>query len=829
VQRSRSDERHGREGSRAYYWSKDLQAKPATFAVTESHLLAFVDVDQYIDMPHLLCTEFKPCLVYTFQPYKAASIEPEYSYTFGPDNIVDYRVKGGARYQHGVWNYSVDNLVVVEYWFIFPTTTTTYLVDRRQTSNNHDLVLLTPVKRWTGLLAPWLASYLNGSELARLNLYDAGYLRLKVQGESVMMSTARVNEYSCATVKVTTDEAVSAVSRVSKLDLTLPQVIKQVTDAGEKIETSAALVLQEYHREQTGGKPPFVYPVHCSLKSYTFVESGHVDVKPSLVPFMPPMMPECWSPTDDPANERRAVASRITEIKKLPVHMTGFLIKVIDEFNHHLFPVPHVLTPAEYDEVHRRQDRPTQRRILLEGETTNTTRIVQSFLKKETYDNPNDPRVITTINPNDKLEYSAIIYPIADVLIEQDWYAFGKTPLGIATQVVRVCSDSTTQHVALGDFSRMDGHSNEIDREADKMLAVRAYKPEYHDRVLERMSSQYDVKGFGRHGTQYASGKARLSGSPETAAFNSIITARVVYTGFRKTIDPNTGDFHTPKEAWRKLCRLSMLGGDDSIVAELSAEVLTASAAMYGQVLEVDIVRRGEWGINFLSRFYTDRVWYGELSSTCDLQRQLRKFHVSTRLPPNVTPVMKLVEKCRAFCMGDQNTPILGPISRYVSLAASDRDMSLTDDLRIWSFSDDLSEQYPNQISGGDVTHILAHAKIEPYAETKLKLFLDDRPTLEQIVTEMPLLVEPKQEEPKLKGAVLVDDGNAPVVLEPTNVASSTKDVVGPKPTPEPKAKSRKVKGDTKPDRTFRKGRLPVRNERPDRGKRPERAAVTKK
>jgi len=97
------------------------------------------------------------------------------------------------------------------------------------------------------------------------------------------------------------------------------------------------------------------------------------------------------------------------------------------------------------------------------------------------------------------------------------------------------------------------------------------------------------------------------------------------------------------------------------------------------------------------------------------------------------------------------------------------------------------------------------------------------------IVTEMPLLVEPKQEEPNLKGAVLVDDGNAPVVLEPTNVASSTKDVVGPKPTPEPKAKSRKVKGDTKPDRTIRKGRPPVRDKRPDRGKRPERAAVTKK
>jgi hypothetical protein len=74
-----------------------------------------------------------------------------------------------------------------------------------------------------------------------------------------------------------------------------------------------------------------------------------------------------------------------------------------------------------------------------------------------------------------------------------------------------------------------------------------------------------------------------------------------------------------------------------------------------------DIVKRGEFGVNFLARYYSKEIWYGNTSSMCDWRRTLSKFHTSTTLPHHITPWYKMRMKSLSAVINDGDTPVLGP------------------------------------------------------------------------------------------------------------------------------------------------------------------------
>jgi hypothetical protein len=49
-----------------------------------------------------------------------------------------------------------------------------------------------------------------------------------------------------------------------------------------------------------------------------------------------------------------------------------------------------------------------------------------------------------------------------------------------------------------------------------------------------------------------------------------------------------------------------------------------------------------------------------------DVRRQLIKAHLTTALPPDVTPAQKLAEKARGWIATDQNTPVLGELAAKI-------------------------------------------------------------------------------------------------------------------------------------------------------------------
>jgi hypothetical protein len=112
--------------------------------------------------------------------------------------------------------------------------------------------------------------------------------------------------------------------------------------------------------------------------------------------------------------------------------------------------------------------------------------------------------------------------------------------------------------------------------------------------------------------------------------------------------------------------------------------------------------------VSFLSREYSDEVWYGSTDSMCDVPRQLSKLHVTPHLPPNCTPFQKLHEKMSGFYVSDLATPIIGDIAKAVVEAhgLSTSNFGLMNYFSTYP----THEQFPNENVGDWMTaRVLSH------------------------------------------------------------------------------------------------------------------------
>jgi len=755
VQRSRTDERKNRLGSRVHFWSKDLNVQPEEFMPPEYSLLAMVDVDQYVDMPSFLCDNFRPLVLYTFQPSQVSRTSSEYSYTFNKYNRVEYRVTGGGLYEHSVWNYSHDNIMVYKSFFGIPYKAATYGIDRRITSLDHELVLLTPLSMWTGMFALFARVLLFGRSLVRLNLVHGAFLRLKVHSmEGFLVSTGKVGEYAQATVPVEVDDTCKTIAETSKYDFTLPQAVSLA--GGDK---TAGAVLMQWNRALVDGnldatlpssKPDVVCPVSDSIRLYHFDPPSYDPAdKPIVVPFMSPLLGDCFVPANSLTNIQHGVQERIEKVKPGQLIMTPFLHQVMLEFVELLIPEPNQIDPVDVDFLYDQQSKPTQRRILetlLPGDYIK--RVVAAFVKKETYGELKAMRLISQICGNDKAAYSLFIYAFTEkVLKHQPWYAFGKTPQQIALRIAEVCG-LAVEDVSNSDFSKFDGHGSNLMRELEALVLNRAFRHQYKEEVLKLHRTQYGLKAFVQTPdpmdlVTYDSEEARLSGSPETSSFNGVVNAFVSYLQFR--LNRPDGTSLSPLAAWKKL---GMYGGDDGLTADVHISNYIRAAQMIGQVLTVDKVKKHCIGVKFLARVYSPDVWSGDVNTCCDLPRQLTKLHVTVQLGHGVTPLMKLLEKCRAYWLTDKNTPILGDFVRKARFLLNGEFVAnpQTAPMRAWCTSFSEESQYRNEPADWMMEYV--HSVMPNCDFKRFMTWLEKVNSLHALLTP-PLLQEPTEAKPK--------------------------------------------------------------------------------
>lgn len=696
YQGSKSDVRNGRDYSRTVHWIKDQGVPPRPYAPAPGDCVAMVDVDYYVDMPKFLSNNFRPVFLYTCQPASVARLDGEYKYHFKDDGTIEYVVSGGATYNHLVWNYDGDSVKVRKFWkfmcFSVLTEVSSFSLERRQVDNDHQLILLAPMCKYKGL-ASWIADkVLDGKELRRLNPVVGKFTRLLTnEPDGIMIHTGLAGNYVKCTVPASDDVALNISSRVQKLDLQLAQVRKISKLDGEPT------ILWEFHRCQLPNlKPHMVSTAIQHVKRYQIVKSiadFQPHAKPSVVSFMNPLIDAAFAPDMCLENDKRSIESRVVNVKD-NTSLTPFVAKVITEFidkfvgnnRNHIIPV-------DLEEVYARQNTPQQRRILQEADMLpHGDRRVKSFMKREAYENVTDPRNISTINGNDKRDYSAFMYALADYIKEFEWYAFGKTPKMLAERVAEIAMTSLVGIIET-DFSRMDGRVGEVPRALERQLCMALFKEDFHPELLELMRSQTGLQGNTRFGEFYESGLSRLSGSPETSVFNTILNVFTAYLTFRRT--KLNGRYMTSEEAWNKL---GVYGGDDGLTADAEAKVYAESAKMVGQVLTSELKSRGTPGVKFLSRLYGPEVWFGDCNSTCDLPRTMSKFHTTVALPDNIKPIDKLIDKAYALSLTDANTPIVGPFVKK-ALKFKPKKFVFKNYSRKWQVDVDSTEQYPNKYS----------------------------------------------------------------------------------------------------------------------------------
>lgn len=705
IQMSATDQRRGRAGTRSYYWSKDLNAEARDWEFTDNDILVFIDVDYYMDDIMAFISQFKlPALIYTFQPGRAGKATGEYKYCFDKNSMVTYSVSGGGEYRHKVWNYRGDAVAYTEKFCGLTCFHVPYALERKKCDDDHDLILLAPLGFFSGPLEAWRAkNMLKAEELKRLDLRDGSFIRLNVDTQDgSYVSTAFIGGHLSSKTTKEIDERILLMEATST-NVTHAQVVGKMTSEGDGSEGSE--VLLAYLKEKRGKLGNVTGLMQEKVYKTDFVKNFEYlpkvmpveEQKPSMQSFMNPILDGAFAPVRSKNNEERMVQERVLKQQGRPDRKSGkqllpkaLLVKFMREFANQMFEDAggQKLRPVEITEVYERQSRPTQRRIWEEAEhLRELENQAKAFMKAEAYPSITDPRSIVQILSKSKTNHSQYMYAMYEALKRMRWYAFGKPPVEIAERVSEICQEAIS-HWADGDLSRQDGNVDDSARLLELIVCLVFFHEDYHDKLRETLKSQTHLTVKTTFGVVYQSLLSRVSGSPETSAFNTILTAFIAYLAFRMT--KINGKWMQHYEAWN---RLGIYGGDDSGTADVDPALLEKAASIMGQVLKCTTIMKGMSGVQFLARRYGPAVWFGDTNSCCDIKRQLSKFHVTPVLA--IKPQTKLVEKAFAFSLSDSHTPIIGPfVKKVLSLSPG---WTYKNALRIWNSDLDKSVHYPNQ------------------------------------------------------------------------------------------------------------------------------------
>jgi len=668
VQQSLSDVRKNRDGDRSFHWAKDLAVPPVEFHLDSAAQAAvLVDVDYYIDMPRLLARHPGTYLVSAFQPTAAGKSVGEYTFRWLRDGRVEYRVSGGAEYVHHVWNYAGDTFLVEDVGYLSKRVCA-YHVDRKYIDEHHCLVLLSLIGQFqmpSALPTPWI---IEGRKLERLMPIADNHVVLDVvKPDGIYRSVALLGNHEAVTLPMAQLDAVRAVAVAAKIMVSPATVASNIAPSSatglptERLPPGHAAILTNYLRSVIPHSPPVVYPpTECMMPIY-FAKHDY-DAKVPLAGFGSPLIGPCYGFARSIASDNNCIETRVEAFHEVdtpgrvedpvPPALAGYMV----EFAEFLIPEPHMGVPVDHDYVHDKQARPSQRVKLDQAAVAGpwTKPAWDAFTKVETYVKPTNPRNISQNTPAANLAHSTFMYAFHNgVMASQAWYAFNKTPAECAQRVCDILADAT--HSCLADGSRFDGHVKRRARILERICMLRFFARDYHAAVNEALDAQIAIPGKTKEGRRYWSGYGRGSGSLETSDFNSVLTAFIDYCAWRNTTV--SGTKCSPAMAWAKL---GIYGGDDSLAGAVDPAALKRSAELMGQDYEIEVVARGDRGVNFLNRYYSREVWHGNVNSMANPSRLLAKLWVG---PANLQNVLqRFAERCSGYYRMDRNSPVIGEI-----------------------------------------------------------------------------------------------------------------------------------------------------------------------
>jgi predicted DNA-binding ribbon-helix-helix protein len=701
----------GMDGSRTYYWPRDIGVAPGHDPIGPEHVIIMIDVDYYVDMRSMLLQHQNVYLLYTFTPSTAGTTREDYTYFFTQEKGVTQMsmyVSGGARYKHPLWDYGTDFLSVSDEWF-----TVTYHVERQRISDDRSLIALIPcyASRYFGWLTRWVFPQVPESvQLVRLDIVHDNMVRLDTISRSesnnkkqntFQTSVAIAGHANSATMQTSHFELLATYGSNMRTTITPASVERLLGQLC--LERDQAHILTSYLRATCPMKPNYyMLPCH-SFGSYQFARKGYEDEAATpMRAFMAPLATGAYVAQRSRANDEQCIDKRVRELQvtaaSVPTlsptwarYLNDFVVYVLGQSKHTLIPV-------DFEDVLDNQNRPAQRMIFSQG--TESLIVddtpVRSFQKAEAYEETKDPRNITTLDANSKINWARYMYALSDYLKQFEWYAFGKTPKEIASRVVEIAV--TASSIQTGDISRMDGSLYANARNLEHRVIMGLFHPKYAPDLLKWKQTQSDRRGVTQHHVAYDTGLSRLSGSAETSVLNTLTNAAMIYMAHRHSLRSldNEHAHHIAVQS------IGLAGGDDSLTPNLPDASLVAAGQALGFKVKPNTIARGERGVNFLARVFSPMVWFGCDDSMCDFKRQITKFHLTTRMDPKLPMTLIAVDKLRGYVLTDANTPILGQLSRYL-VSLFDPEFLIAHTSNTVNHSDtqyfarfEYSEQFPN-------------------------------------------------------------------------------------------------------------------------------------
>jgi hypothetical protein len=632
-----------------------------------------IDDDYYIDMPNHLCRAGGDFLIFTFMPMAAGGKVYGAEFYF-EDNMLHFHVPGGAEYQHQIWDWGPDVFSVFDGW-----TYRVYKSEKRTLDYIHTAVLLQEVGTWTGIMA-WLARLVlrhrtierfrpctnltTGEQVTTIKIVtdrSSGKKEKYKSGISIALSghpwAHRFDE------KEWMDTTSYAASVDPKNPVTVAGLGRQIAKPRERPGALALLKL----RMRDKYPPARVYPVDYvpELTTRTFSYGGDpAEAVVAMHPFMSPLDPKDWSPLLNKMAIEQGINGRYKKIQaksSYTAHWNGK--KIMKEFIHL------VIEDLANEVVDSSPDTLRDDELLLIvqlekhlKEISTLTALAQQlgefrkgFVKKESYGKVTDPRLIMGSARSSKFHEKRLLYKLIEMHKKLLWYCPGSTPAEIAECVVKACL-AAKLGVAMTDINRLDGS---ILQEVAELLGIYVSAFDIDPEVMRDATlgttifeSRVDPdEAVVEHIQGLASGKY------VTSFFGTLINAFAV---FYATVRSGT----TPREAYEKL-KNSGLFGDDGIIVD-PVQQLGKYTAELGLSYDVDLIPVGAPGVNFLSRYYSQDVWRGSVYSTCDIPRQLRKFHLTAKHPSQFRPTQKAFDKSLSALFSDHSTPIIGPMCHEI-------------------------------------------------------------------------------------------------------------------------------------------------------------------
>jgi len=682
-----------------------------------------------------------------------------------------------------------------------------YLVESRTVSETHKIVYIEPLNRWTGIAAI-LAQYTMPQDSVQRKNFKSDLEGFSTQriisSDSDQVSISREGEYSSILIDTPTLEAIKSKQRRGKTSLSEPTT-NGFLDRNNKSDITRAetTILVDYvHKCNIPNTREYLklYKVEYGVKHYTmFPEHMTDDIKPSLVPYMYPIVNSAYAPTNSLSSSAAAINGRLNKIVK-NVQMEQYhwfiMTSLIDRLvptkkttmevrgETVVFPIAHTAHTVDGDAIREKQNRPTQLNILDQAEidTYNKT-IISFFVKKESYGKIADPRIISIVKPATKLRMSRYAYPVANFLKTMPWYVFGLKPYEIADRISKIAQGS--QSIGCYDYSRFDGNKTNIGKTFMYIFMKRLFAIEYHEEIEILARDMCNNKGFSRdfddyiNCVMYCTFCTQSSGTPDTANANSLEDIAILYDAYYT----QTGNLDT---AFEMIMNKAQVGGDDNTNGDLTRPAVEKAAARWGHTVTGESIPRGSPGVNFLARVYSPDVWYGSLDSHTDIPRALAKLHTTTNLTKEMCPAEKLQQKLSALFMTDRNTPVISSLlDTYIYVGG---EILGVDQIKTgngfgshWSKFDQ-QVQYPNEVNDWAVCpeswqfkELHDHLEYIEYIYDNNPKNLGDDELTEYCLDMMlycPPIDQPYSEESKREVVVMVDGD--PQYLEGTDGCNGT-------------------------------------------------------